>query len=53
MWWVRAFITRSNGEITVETAKNAGTEFCVKIPVATPATGRADGFGVIHDEDRR
>lgn len=53
LWWVRAFITRSNGEITVETAKNAGTEFCVKIPVATPATGRADGFGVIHDEDRR
>ena len=39
LWWVRAFITRSNGEITVETEKNVGTEFCVKIPVATPVSG--------------
>jgi signal transduction histidine kinase len=35
--WVRTFITRSNGEITVETKKNLGTEFSVKIPVAVPA----------------
>lgn len=36
LWWVRTFMTRSNGEITVETTKNVGTEFCVKIPVANP-----------------
>jgi signal transduction histidine kinase len=40
LWWVRAFITRSHGEITVETEKNAGTEFSVKIPVATPLGSR-------------
>ncbi|HEY6494408.1 MAG TPA: GAF domain-containing protein [Trebonia sp.] len=39
LWWVRTFITRSNGEITVETTKNVGTEFCVKIPVAYPVSG--------------
>jgi signal transduction histidine kinase len=39
LWWVRAFITRSNGEITVETQKNVGTEFSVKIPVSIQATG--------------
>jgi signal transduction histidine kinase len=37
LWWVRTFITRSNGEITVETEKNVGTELSVKIPVATHA----------------
>jgi signal transduction histidine kinase len=39
LWWVRTFVTRSNGEITVETKKNVGTEFCVKVPVANPVTG--------------
>jgi signal transduction histidine kinase len=42
LWWVRTFITRSNGEITVETTKNVGTEFCVKIPVATPVGGESE-----------
>jgi signal transduction histidine kinase len=42
LWWVRTFITRSNGEIAVETKKNAGTEFCVKIPVATPVSGKVE-----------
>lgn len=42
LWWVRAFVTRSNGEITVETDKNVGTEFSVKIPVATPIGYRAE-----------
>lgn len=36
LWWVRNFVRRSDGEITVVSAPNAGTEFCVKIPVATP-----------------
>jgi signal transduction histidine kinase len=44
LWWVRAFITRSNGEITVETQKNVGTEFSVKIPIATPLGSRAERF---------
>jgi signal transduction histidine kinase len=42
LWWVRTFITRSNGEIAVETMKNVGTEFCVKIPVATPVSGEVE-----------
>jgi signal transduction histidine kinase len=42
LWWVRTFITRSNGEIMVETTKNVGTEFCVKIPVARPASGEVE-----------
>jgi len=36
LWWVRNFVLRSNGEISVDSAPNSGTEFCVKIPVATP-----------------
>ncbi|MGA8529208.1 MAG: GAF domain-containing protein [Acidobacteriaceae bacterium] len=45
LWWVRTFITRSNGEIAVETTKNMGTEFCVKIPVATnPMRGEVERF---------
>jgi signal transduction histidine kinase len=39
--WVRTFITRSNGEITVETKRNVGTEFSVKIPVGTQADDEA------------
>jgi chemotaxis protein histidine kinase CheA len=35
LWWVRAFVLRSNGEITVDSKKNVGTKFCVKIPLAT------------------
>jgi signal transduction histidine kinase len=42
LWWVRTFITRSNGEITVETKKGVGTEFCVKIPVANPDNGNEE-----------
>jgi signal transduction histidine kinase len=36
LWWVRAFILRSRGEISVESKKNIGSEFCVKIPITTP-----------------
>lgn len=36
LWWVRNFVLRSNGEITVESNANSGTEFIVKIPVARP-----------------
>jgi signal transduction histidine kinase len=54
LWWVRTFITRSNAEITVETTKNVGTEFCVKIPVATPGQRQSgNGFGEIHGGDQR
>jgi signal transduction histidine kinase len=42
LWWVRTFITRSNGEIMVETTKNVGTEFTVKIPVARPVSGEME-----------
>ncbi len=42
LWWVRTFITRSRGEITVESEKNAGTEFSVKIPVATGMGAKAE-----------
>lgn len=39
LWWVRNFVRRSDGEITVVSTLNSGTEFCVKIPVATPSAG--------------
>jgi signal transduction histidine kinase len=39
LWWVRTFVTRSDGEITVKTQKNVCTEFSVKIPVTTHARG--------------
>jgi signal transduction histidine kinase len=41
LWWVRNFVLRSSGEINVDSAPNSGTEFCVKIPVATPIAGHA------------
>jgi signal transduction histidine kinase len=36
LWWVRNFVLRSNGEISVESTPDSGTEFSVKIPVSTP-----------------
>ncbi len=45
LWWVRTFITRSNGEITVETQKNVGTELSVKIPVAAHADDKLERSG--------
>jgi signal transduction histidine kinase len=40
LWWVRNFVLRSNGEISVESITDSGTEFCVKIPVSTPVASR-------------
>ena len=36
LWWVRAFIVRSQGEITVNSQLDVGTEFSIKVPVPTP-----------------
>jgi signal transduction histidine kinase len=44
LWWVRNFVLRSNGEISVDSKPNFGTEFCVKIPVATPIADRPVGL---------
>jgi len=44
LWWVRAFVLRSNGEISVDSKRDVGSEFCVKIPLATPV-GRDTTIG--------
>lgn len=36
LWWVRAFVVRSRGEISVNSQRDIGTEFCIKVPVSTP-----------------
>jgi signal transduction histidine kinase len=33
LWWVRAFVRRSRGDISVESSPGAGTEMNVKIPL--------------------
>lgn len=40
LWWVRNFVLRSNGEISVDSMADSGTEFCVKIPVSTPIASK-------------
>jgi signal transduction histidine kinase len=44
LWWVRNFVLRSNGEISVDSKPDSGTEFCVKIPVATPIADHPIGI---------
>jgi signal transduction histidine kinase len=34
LWWVRTFIRRAKGEISIKSAPGTGTEFVVKIPFA-------------------
>lgn len=36
LWWVRTFVLRSRGEISVSSTPGVGSEFTVQIPVATP-----------------
>jgi signal transduction histidine kinase len=33
LWWIRNFVLRSRGDITVTSTPNGGSEFIVKIPV--------------------
>ena len=48
LWWVRYFVRRAKGDITVRTAVEQGTEFTVKIPLdrevaaSTGVTGARD-----------
>ena len=37
LWWVRNFVRRARGEITVRSTPGSGTEFTVKIPIDTPS----------------
>ena len=36
LWWVRAFVRRSGGEISVESKRGLGSEFSIKIPISAP-----------------
>jgi signal transduction histidine kinase len=47
LWWVRTFVLRSNGEISVQSTFNVGSEFCVKIPLATPVSGPTKDSAII------
>jgi signal transduction histidine kinase len=36
LWWVRNFVRRAKGDITIRSAVGSGTEVTVKIPVDSP-----------------
>jgi signal transduction histidine kinase len=38
LWWVRNFVRRSRGDITIRSEPGSGTEAIVKIPVNRPAS---------------
>ncbi len=46
LWWVRNFVRRARGDITVRSAVGEGTEMIVKIPLERMA---ADGVGNAND----
>lgn len=37
LWWVRTFVRRSRGDITIRSTADSGTEAVVKIPLSRPA----------------
>jgi signal transduction histidine kinase len=37
LWWVRMFVRRSGGDITIQSTLGAGTEAVVKIPISRPS----------------
>jgi signal transduction histidine kinase len=37
LWWVRTFVRRSRGDITIRSTVGSGTESIVKIPVSRPS----------------
>jgi signal transduction histidine kinase len=46
LWWVRTFVRRSRGDITIRSALGSGTEAVVKIPIIRPSdTLQASGAG--------
>jgi signal transduction histidine kinase len=38
LWWVRNFVRRARGDITIQSTSRKGTEIVVKIPVTRPDT---------------
>ena len=39
LWWIRNFVLRSRGNISVRSSLNKGSEFAVKIPIESPPDG--------------
>jgi len=45
LWWVRYFVRRAKGDITVRSEVGRGTEFAVKIPLDREDVANADATG--------
>lgn len=41
LWWVRNFVRRARGDITIRSSEGDGTEVTIKIPIDRPDAGQA------------
>jgi signal transduction histidine kinase len=50
LWWIRHFVKRAKGDISVESEPGMGTRFVVRIPVSRAPTSEATEPGAVGNE---
>jgi signal transduction histidine kinase len=51
LWWVRNFVLRSRGDITIDSQPGHGTTVTVKIPIGMPGDNKVAGLGSTQEDE--